>query len=93
MWLAGIEWTIPADENRGNRSENESTPLVVTAVLGDLTLTLSDAGAVAPPGMISIPPESCPALVPPPLLWRDQWRTGPPLCDMARGLRSGVQQV
>lgn len=93
VWLAGIEWTIPADENRSNGPEDESTPLIVTAVLGDFTPTLRDAGDVAPLGMISIPQEPCPALLPPPLLWRDHWRTGPPVCDTARGLRSGVLQV
>lgn len=93
VWLAGVEWTIPADHNQSDGPEDESARLVVAAVLGHFTPTISHRDDVAPPEPMAIPQEPCPTPVPPALLWRDPWRTGPPLCDAARGLRSGVQQV
>ncbi len=93
VWLAGVEWTIPADHNPSDGPEHGSARLVVTAVLGHFAPTISHGADVAPPGLISIAQEFYPAPVLPALLWRDPWRTGPPLCDAARGLRSGVQRV
>lgn len=93
VWLAGVEWTIPAGENPSDGPEDESAPLVIDAVVGHFTPTISQGFDVVPLGLISIPQEFFPTSVPPARLWRDPGRTGPPLCDAARGLRSGVRQV
>lgn len=93
IWLAGVEWTFPAGENSSDGPEDESARLVVAAVVGHFTPALTHGADGAPPGLISIPQESSPTSVSSAPLWRDPWRTGPPLCHAARGLRSGVQQV
>ncbi len=93
VWLAGFNWTFPAGQNPDKDSEDDSTRLIVASVLSHFTPTIRHGDEAALPGLMAIPQESCPTAVPPALLWRDPWRTGPPLCDAARGLRSGVQQV
>jgi len=93
VWLAGFNWTFPAGQNRGDEPEDNPAQLVVAAVLSDFTPSVSHGGDLVPTELMAIQPESCPAAMPPALLWRDPWRKGPPVCDAARGLRSGVQQV
>lgn len=93
VWLAGFDWTFPAGQNPSDESDDDAERLIVSSVLSHFTPTVSHGNEVALPELGVIPQESCPTAAPPVLLWRDPWRTGPPLCDAARGLRSGVEQV
>lgn len=93
VWLAGFHWTFPTGHNPSDGPDDESARLIVASVLSHFSSAVSPRGDLAPTQLVAIQQKSYPTAIPVALLWRDPWRTGPPLCDAACGLRSGVQQV